>query len=222
MDPSDLISRYPRVYHMAVDGSWPAIQERGLLSTSALVDLYQPDEALRSEILTRVRRRSYVLERAGLPQVTVRDQLPLKFLEDSLFEGVSVQDFLQALNSRVFFWPDRGRLEGLMNARAYRRHPQVVLTLDTASLLRAHPDAELTPYNTGSVHVPRLPKRGPQTFRPIADYPFEEWSQRRGSKKKAIAELTVPWHVPSITGHVTMVERWEGGRPDAVLFRGRG
>jgi len=221
MDASDLISRYPHVYHMAVDGSWPAIQERGLLSTLALVDLYQPDEALRSEILTQVRRRSYVLERAGLPPVTVRDQLPLKFLEDALFDGVSAQDFLLALNSRVFFWPDRRRLERLMNARAYRRHPQVVLRLDTASLLSAHPDAELTPYNTGSVHVPGLPKRGPQTFQPIADYPFDDWAQRRGSTKKAIAELTVPWHVPGIARHVTMVERWEEGRPGAVLFRGR-
>jgi hypothetical protein len=36
----ELVSIYPRLWHMAEDGSWPSIADNGLLSTSALLDLY--------------------------------------------------------------------------------------------------------------------------------------------------------------------------------------
>ena len=103
MNRDDFISRYPRLFHMAAHGSWPSIAERGLLSTRALVDLYDPAPDVRTGILERVRKRSYVLSAVGLPDATVRDQLPLKFLSERLQPGVSEQDFLDELNGRVFF-----------------------------------------------------------------------------------------------------------------------
>jgi hypothetical protein len=39
--PERLASRYPVLFHMAEDGSWESIRERGLLSTSALLDLFE-------------------------------------------------------------------------------------------------------------------------------------------------------------------------------------
>ena len=36
-----LIELYPRLYHMAHAGSWPMIQRHGLLSTTALLDLFE-------------------------------------------------------------------------------------------------------------------------------------------------------------------------------------
>lgn len=57
-----LISRFPTLYHMAEDGTWPSISSRGLLSTRALVDLLQPDDGLRYEILNVVRRDSITLD----------------------------------------------------------------------------------------------------------------------------------------------------------------
>ena len=38
MELRDLIRRYPKIYHMAEDGSWENIKRFGLLSTTALLD----------------------------------------------------------------------------------------------------------------------------------------------------------------------------------------
>ena len=35
-----LCRTYPRLYHMATAGSWPSLRERGLLSTTALLELF--------------------------------------------------------------------------------------------------------------------------------------------------------------------------------------
>ena len=40
MTVDELLATYPRLWHMAMDGSWPSIEKRGLLSTSALLELY--------------------------------------------------------------------------------------------------------------------------------------------------------------------------------------
>jgi hypothetical protein len=37
VDVDDLVVTYPRLYHWATAGSWPAIAEHGLLSTADIV-----------------------------------------------------------------------------------------------------------------------------------------------------------------------------------------
>lgn len=206
MRRDEFIARYPRLFHMAADGSWPSIQQRGLLSTRALVDLYEPGAGLRSEILEQVRRRSYVLSGEGLPDATVRDQLPLKFLHERLLPGVTVQDYLDELNGRVFFHVREDRLHALLGARAYRGHPHHVLTLDTRAMLDAHPIVALAPYNTGDVHVPNMPARGPSMFTPLEEYDWPQWRKRRG-EASAVVEFTVPVSADVATA-VIKVERW--------------
>ena len=218
MNVSEFTERYPRVFHMAADGSWPSIQEYGLLSTLALVDLYEPTTALADAILTAVRRRSYVLSREGLPDATVRDQLPLKFLRACLLPGTTEQEFLDELNGRVFFWLTAERLDRLLQAKAYRSQAQTILTIDTAQLLDAHPNADIAPYNTGSVHVPTAPPRGRETFQPLERYPFEFWARKRGNSGDAAVELTIPYAVPAISDYVISVERWDGSEMSEVLF----
>jgi hypothetical protein len=218
MKQSDFIRLYPQLFHMAADGAWPSIQARGLLSTRALVDLYDPPPSVREELLGAVRRRSRVLSHAGLPDATVRDQLPLKFLANCLLPGVTEQDFLDALNGRVFFFVDQQRLHRLLGARAYRKQAHTVLTLNTAELLFAHPDAELAPYNTGSVHLPTMPARGPSTFVPLEQYPYEYWRKRRGVNE-AVIELTVLDGAYEVSSAVERVERWDGGLPTSLLYQ---
>jgi len=41
MDVSELIERYPRLYHATHMDAWPGIAAHGLLSTSALLDLFE-------------------------------------------------------------------------------------------------------------------------------------------------------------------------------------
>ena len=50
MNPERLASRYPVLFHMAEDGSWESIRARGLLSTSALLDLFEVEGELRLAI----------------------------------------------------------------------------------------------------------------------------------------------------------------------------
>jgi hypothetical protein len=152
-----------------------------------------------------------LLEAEGLPSATVRDQLPLKFIDQCLLPGVTVQDFLDELNGRVFFHVDENRLHTLLGARAYRRNLQDVITLDTRTFLELHDDVDLAPYNTGSVHVPNMPARGPSTFTPIADYQLDYWRARRG-ERDAIVELTVG-DSADIVPSIISVEQWRDGEP---------
>jgi hypothetical protein len=219
MQIEQLVKAHPRLYHMAEADTWASIQQRGLLSTEAILDLYGVTNFEREEILHQVRRRSRTLESAEIGRITIRDQLPLKFLKQGLTNNTAPEEFLGALNRRVFFWLDLHRLTRLLGARQYRSASQTVLTVDTAELLEAYGEvAELAPYNTGSMHVPTAPRRGKSVFQPIAAYPYEEWQKKRGAKGDAAVELTVPYAVPDITKYLLRVEIWHQGEPVKVLF----
>ena len=138
MDPAQLASLHPTLYHMAEDGSWPSIRERGLLSTQAIIDLYQPDEQTREAVLSSVRRTKITLTSPDLGDITIRDQIPAKFLEKCMHDGVDPAEYLDALNSRVFFWVSLHRLERLLDARHYRHLRHTVLRVDTAALLEEY------------------------------------------------------------------------------------
>ena len=50
MKEADLVRIYPRLFHMAEDGSLTSIQAHGLLSTTALLDLYEIGGPVRAAI----------------------------------------------------------------------------------------------------------------------------------------------------------------------------
>jgi len=105
----------------------------------------------------------------------------------------------------------------LLAARAYRDSTHCVLTLDTASVLNRHADKiVLSPINSGSTIYKPQP-RGKKTFLPIADYPFDWWSQKRGVSQ-AVVELAVEYSVPAINELVLRVEQLHGNTMTAVLF----
>jgi Family of unknown function (DUF7002) len=204
---------------MAEDGTWPSIRQRGLLSTQAIVDLYQPDADVCQQILSTVRRDKVPLSSAALGEMTIRDQRPAKFLKECMNDGVSPQDYLDALNGRVFFWLRLSRLIGLLGAVMYRHSRHTVLHVDTARLISAYPgQIQLAPYNTGDMHVPTLPKRGPDVFTDLADYPYEQWLAKRGRSGEPVVELTISYAIPDIVSFVTKVETWAAGKPIAVLY----
>lgn len=221
MDPEQLVIEHPVVFHMAEDGTWPSIRTQGLLSTRALVDLYQPPLAVSEAILHTVRRSRTVLAHPGLAPAVIRDQLPLKYLEQVLTDGTTPQEYLALLNGRVFFWLTRERLSRLLQARQYRSHPHLVLCLDTAELLRRHgTNVQLAPYNTGSMlrPPPYSPRRGRDVFVDIDEYPYSRWRRQRGPRGDAVVELTVDYAVPDAAELVLRVERWEGGACTEILL----
>ena len=208
-----LIREYPRLWHMAEDGSWDSIRKHGLLSTSALLDLYGYNGNARHALESARRPESVLISADGLPHAVVRDQKPMtaSALGKCLTDGVTPEKWFETLNARVFFWLSRKRLGDLLGARAYRSRPQTVLTLETASLVDANRDRiRLSPINSGATIYDPAP-RGPDTFCTVSDFPFEERRKTR-TLDNAVVELTVLGGVPDITRHVISVHSIHGGK----------
>lgn len=218
MDPAEIVRHYPRLYHMAEFGSWESVKHHGLLSTRALIDLFEVKDPLRSQILRTRRPECVSLHHPEHGAAVVRDQIPL---HEAPLRGcltdMTLEEWLDVLNSRVFFWLDEPHLETLLGAGAYRDKAHDVLHVDTSALLERHAGrVTMSPINSGStIYNPR--PRGSTTFLPIADYPFKE--RRRARGKDAIIELAVDHSVSDITDVLVRVERRRaGGKIEEVLW----
>jgi len=205
----ELVDYYPRLYHMAEDGSWPSIQARGLHSTASLVELFEIPEPRRTQLLTQHRPNPVPLAHPVHGHAVLRDQQPLQPAKlAELLTDMTVGQWIRLLNSRVFFWLHPDRLATLANAAAYRSRPHLVLTVDTASLVSAHADrVRLCHLNSGATaHL--IGRRGSATFKPIADY---RHPRSRVRPPRHIAELAVLGSVPDILVHTVTAERWQAG-----------
>lgn len=217
--PEVLAARFPRLYHMAQAGSWPGIQRNGLLSTNALLDLFEVQGEAREALVARHRAESVPIRHPLRGEAVIRDQKPMSDggLLRALGDGLTPAEWYRLLNEKVFFWLARERLDKLLGAAAYRDKRQTVLTIDTAALLARHADQVLlSPINSGCTKPYPTP-RGRDTFLPLADYPFEESSRKRG-RQNAVVELTVRYAVPDIRDFVLMVEEVGGGVDRALLW----
>lgn len=210
---SDLVRLYPTLFHTAADGRWLSIHEHGLLSTEAVLQKWEVDEARRRELLTTVRSESTAIEHPVLGSAVVRDQGPIH--EPSLREcltDLTVEQWLQKLNERVFFFLQRGQVDGLVGARRYRDTPSLVLIIDTASLVAAHEERiELCRINSGFAQRHSKSPRGSDTFMSIADYPHPHRAEPGRADRPDVKELTVLGGVPDIGRHVRSVQRVVGG-----------
>lgn len=219
MDVDDFIARHPCLFHMAESETWPQIQRHGLLSTTALLDHFEINGPRRFEIESMRRPQIVEIEHPVHGRAQIRDNKPLReqFLEECL-RDMSLQQWYELLNRKVFFWVRPERLETLLNARAYRSRAHDILTLDTAAVLDRHGDtAALASINTGATLYPSAPARGPNTFAAVTNFDFEEARRRRGAAE-AVVELTVDYAVPDIEGLVLKVERRQQGAAPQVLW----
>ena len=219
MEEELLWQTYPRLFHMAAADSWPSVQQHGLLSTVALLDLFEITRAARTAIECEHRPQSVKVAHPMHGEAVIRDQKPMSdgALRKCL-RGMSPSDWYRLLNRRVFFWLSETRLTRLLGARAYRNQDHCVLTLDTSSLVQAHGNSiTLSAINSGSTIFNPQP-RGLETFKPIPEYPFEEWRRRR-NRENAIVELAVDYSVPSIVRHALVVEIRRGPRVIQTLWR---
>jgi Family of unknown function (DUF7002) len=201
MDVDALCSRYPSVYHMATLGSWPSIQRRGLLSTSALLDLFEIAGDERQRIEATRRPESVTITHAAHGSATIRDQKPLhdSMLQRCLQGKMTVEQWHRLLNGRVFFWVDENRLNVLRQARAYRDERQTVIFADTRKLVERYgPRIRLAHINTGATRSV-FHYRDFDTFRAIEDF-----------SKPKVVELTVDYSVPDLADFVVSVENIGG------------
>ena len=169
MTVEDFCAAYPRLYHMAEASMWPSIQRHGLLSTSALLDLYGATGPARVAIERQRRPDFMAVEHAALGRVLIRDQKPMT---DATLAPVLIDmtpaEWYALLNERVFFWVSEERLKGLLGA--YRHRDNLVLVLDTATVLARHAaQTTLSTINSGYSRRWAV-RRGRETFQPLADF----------------------------------------------------
>ena len=197
MTVEEFCAAYPRLYHMAEAAAWPSIQRHGLLSTSALLDLYEVSEPARSRIERQRRAGFMTVVHARHGELLIRDQHPMTdaSLAPALID-MTPSEWYALLNERVFFWVHEERLHKLLGA--YRHRENIVIVLDTAKVMARHAaQTTLSPINSGfSARFPQ--PRGRGTFRAIADYPFAEWAKKRGGLAKAVAECAVSGGVTNV------------------------
>jgi hypothetical protein len=219
---SELLRDCPVLFHMAEAGSWPAIEAQGLLSTSALLDLYGIKGMARTRIEACRRPEGVRLRHDGLPGATVRDQVPMDdaSLRRCLQDDLEPADWYRLLNGKVFFWFTRARLQRLLNARLNRSQSHDVLELDAAPLVAAYRDRiTLSPINSGTTRLFPV-ARGRRTFLSIDEYPYAEWRQRR-PRGERVVELAVDGGVPDVERFVRRVVRQGVSEPERTLFERR-
>ena len=186
---------------MADGSSWAGIQRHGLLSTEALLDLFEVPAARRSSILDVQRTQSITIDHPVHGRAVIRDQKPLNRAKlEGCLKGCSFQQWLKMLNSRVFFWLCKERLQTLMCAREYCGQTHVVLVLDTS---RVATDLQqritLAPMNTGNTR-PYAHERSLSTFSRMPDYPFHQRLAR--GLYYTVVELAVEVGVHNVMNYV--------------------
>ena len=202
---------------MAHVGSWDSIQRWGLLSTVALLDLFGISGEDRQLIERAHRPESITIRDHDHGTAVIRDQKPMR--EGPLrrcLDGMSVEEWYTLLNGKVFFWVTEARLNTLLNAKPYRNRPHTVITVDTGELMTRHlHKATLSPINSGSTIYNPHP-RGPDTFRSLDQYPFEERRRMRGLRN-AVAELAVDYSVQDIREFALRIEDRQNSRVVRVI-----
>ena len=205
----------PTLYHLTQIDNWSSIEQHGLLSTQALLDL----SGLKGKD-REFMEHQHRAERIVLPNgVIISDQKPMppsaliRCLHD-----VTPEQWYALLNSKVFFWLDTERLSRLR--RVYCTHPQILMSIDTEKLLSRHAkQVALTPINTGNAR--RQPaQRGLCTFVSYGTWLESRWTSetealhtRPRLRSHLPAELTVAYAVPDVMDFVTDVRRLEVGEP---------
>jgi len=213
MTKYELIYRYPILYHMSEAGSWESIRKHGLLSTTALLDLFEVSNPKRDPIESHIRHENIDIEHPVHGKAVIRDQLklcddPLRgvFLKDCLV-STTVSEWLKFLNGKTFFWVDTKRLTWMLKAPQYQDRGHWVITVDTRDLLdRYGSRVALSGLNSGSILNGK--PRGPHTFKTISNYQLT-W----------VAELAVEYSVPDIVELALSVDEWKRDKKLGVIWK---
>lgn len=208
MQLETFVAYYPRLYHMAEEGTWSSIKAHGLLSTLAVLDRYNIVGRQR-QALEESHRPSKVKVGGAGDSIVLRDQIPMppKRLEEALVDGTTPAQWYKLINSKVFMWAEEHRLFTLLNARAYRKLTHDVLTIDAESFVQDYADKiMLCRMNSGNT-FPMPHPRGLEDFMSIEAYPVKP---RTGGPAKTVVEVVTDYSIPNISDYVVEVRSVRG------------
>jgi hypothetical protein len=198
---SEVLKNRPRVYHMAHLKSWPTIQEHGLLSTTALLDLFEYQGTERFRIESQWRPNSVPIKHSKYGTAWIRDQwvMPEEELRKVLV-NMSPREWYEFLNRHTFFWGEERRLITFLNAQNYKNKSHCVLVANTRKLIERYSERILlSKINSGYVYWGGT--RGKNTFQPISAFLSSSY----------IWELAIDYSIPDITEILDCVEIWKNG-----------
>jgi hypothetical protein len=194
-----ILARYPLLYHLTHIDNVESITRRGLLSTSALLDLFGIAGDERRLIEESNRRELVPIVHDVHGKAILRDQKPMddNGLVRALRDGITPVEWYRLVNRHVFFWVDEGRVDRLLGAKAYRNDRHALVISRTAGLFERHgANVVLSPINTGATK-PMPHPRGRDCFVPMESYPYDDWyAKRRG--RDPLVEVAVPTAVPDL------------------------
>lgn len=209
MDAQRFIDLYPRLYHMAEVGTWQSIKQRGLLSTTAVLDTLGITGVARDQFETEHRPEKMTVGQ-GAQAIVLRDQKPMppdRIANALAGTRITPQEWYRFLNRKVFMWAEEKRLLTLLGARAYKDLEHDVLTIDTAKLVAKYMAAiSLCRMNSGNT-FPWWHPRSFDDFKTIADYP----AKPSGLPEKTVVEVVVDYAVPDLAAYVVQVRRMKSG-----------
>lgn len=210
----ELVSTYPLLYHMSAQGSWPSIMKHGLLSTTALLDLFEYKGEQREKIESCQRTEWMNLRHISHGEVKIRDQKPLieTGLSKALPDTMELEDWYQIVNEMVFFFPCKQRLKVMLNAHKECRN--TILVVRTQSLIEAHKKKVYwSPINSGYSKM-RPAKRDRNTFILLG----RELNLVQGRKLNKVVEITIKHQVLDIAKHVKCVVEVGKGEPPKTIY----
>lgn len=217
MRPNQFARHYPSLYHMAEPDALKGILQHGLLSTSALLDIFNIRGITRRRIECCRRPDSVVIQHPTYGSATIRDQKPI--CDSKLRQGLvgcTPGDWYRLLNGKVFFWTTQEKLLGLLNARAYRDKKHIVLTVNSSTLLHTHFNrVSLSHINSGAMPYGPTP-RGLNTFVAIAGWPDRE-RPRAGGLARPVVEVAIDYSVPDLSNYILRIEEWLGGKVKRII-----
>jgi hypothetical protein len=206
LGPAQALAKLRKVvFHASAYGAWPDIAELGLRTSAELLgDIADPR-------LAEVRKRNIEVKQESGHQFVIRDQRPMvRAAIEAHLDGVGLDEWLDLLNQRVFFFARQKGLSTLL-ARYQESEGQDVLVFDTARLLAAAAGrAEVTTVSPAEpVSWNRCPCRGRSTFVAVDSF--------LGAVDD-VEELTVVGGVEAVRDLVVRVVRYHPDRTTEVLL----
>jgi hypothetical protein len=212
LNPQEFAKLHPKLFHVTRADALPSIERHGLQSTNALLDLFEISPLLRAEIALHPRKTYLDLSHVDHGTVTLNHQKPLveSALIKCLDDGLSVPDWIDKLNSRVFFWPDDKRLNTFLQSNTKLGLPMCILSLDTLTLIQVFWDQmEVSPMNSGNTRRKPL-KRGHSTFSSLNELDYAIWRRASGGRNlRTIREVIVKDKIPDAMNYVTKVHHFQ-------------